>query len=42
MGNLTTEEYYQKFVKLLGFHPMAVPIEPHKIQKFEQELTVEL
>ena len=41
MVNLTVEEYYQKFLKLLRFAPTLVPSEEHRIQKFEQGLTIE-
>ena len=42
MGSLTVEEYYHNFLELMRFFPTLVPNEEHRIQKFEQGLTVEI
>ncbi|XP_057520887.1 uncharacterized protein LOC130801136 [Amaranthus tricolor] len=42
MGNLTVDEYYQKFMEFLKFCPEDVPTETKKMQCFELSLSYEI
>ncbi|XP_021723906.1 uncharacterized protein LOC110691292 [Chenopodium quinoa] len=40
MGNMSINEYYNKFIELMRFTPEVVPTETIKAQRFEQGLTL--